>query len=104
MVTIISVRLKSKSLLRKEINGDFEKKPEIPHKWSQIKINSVPLESAWSDTMYREIRVPLLELQRKSLFASATLVCLPFFSVGQVGYQNIIDRCSMAHSKAISHI
>ena len=27
-----------------------------------------------------------------------------FFSAGLAGYQNIIERCIMAHSKAISHI
>jgi len=46
MVTIISVRLKIKSLLRKEINDDFEKKPETPGKWRQIKIKLEPFESA----------------------------------------------------------
>ena len=65
MVTIILVRLKSKSLLREEIYDDFEKKPETPRKWRQIKMKSVPLESPWSKPLYREITVPLLEQQRK---------------------------------------
>jgi hypothetical protein len=30
MVTIVSVNFRSKSLLRKEIYGDFEKEPETP--------------------------------------------------------------------------
>jgi hypothetical protein len=30
MVTILSVNLRSKSLLRKKIYGDFEKEPETP--------------------------------------------------------------------------
>jgi hypothetical protein len=46
MVTIISVCIKNKSLLGKEINGYFKKKPETTRKWPQIKIKSVPLESA----------------------------------------------------------
>jgi hypothetical protein len=35
-----------------------------------------------------------------SIFASVAL----FFSTGLAGYQNIIERCLMAHTKAIPHI
>ena len=38
MVTIISINLKSKSLLGKQIYGYFEKEPETPRKWRQLKI------------------------------------------------------------------
>ena len=43
MVNIISVRLKSKRLLRKEICGDFGKKPEPSRKWRQIKMKSISI-------------------------------------------------------------
>jgi len=43
MVTIISVY--PKSLLRKKIYGDFEKKPETPQKWCQNKIKCLPMAS-----------------------------------------------------------
>jgi hypothetical protein len=46
IVIFISVRIKNKSLLRKDIYGNFDKKPETPQKWCQIKMKSVPLESA----------------------------------------------------------
>jgi len=46
MATIIPVRPKRKSLLRKEIYGDFEKKSETSQKWQQINMKSIPLESA----------------------------------------------------------
>jgi hypothetical protein len=46
MIAIVSVNLRNKNLLRKEIYGDFEKEPETPRKWRQIEIKSPPLESA----------------------------------------------------------
>jgi len=61
MVTIISIRLKSRSLYRKEIYSDFKRKPETPRKWRQIKMKIAPLELVWSKTLNREIIVPLLE-------------------------------------------
>ena len=63
MATIISVCLKSKSLLRKEIYGDFEKTSETPQKWRQINMKSLSLEAVWSRTLYKEIIVPLLDKQ-----------------------------------------
>ena len=68
LLTIISVCLKSKSLLQKEIYGDFENRPETPPQWRQIKMKSTILESEWAKTIYREITVPHLEQQGKSLF------------------------------------
>ena len=68
LLTIISVCLKSKSLLQKEIHGDFENRPETPPQWRQIKMKSTILESEWAKTIYREITVPHLEQQGKSLF------------------------------------
>ena len=70
-------------------------------------MKSVPFESAWSKLLHRETILPLLEQQGKSLLcigsADSSLICF-HFSVGLVGYQNIIQRCLMAHSKAISCI
>ena len=79
MVTIISVRLKSKSLLRKEIYGDFGKKPENPQKWCQMKMKSVPLESALSKALLRENTVSLLKQQGKLLFCMGSTDLSPVF-------------------------
>jgi hypothetical protein len=79
IVTIISVHLKSKSLLRKEIYDDLQKKPETPREWRHIKIKSAPLESALSKTLYREITISLTEQQRKSLFCIGSTDLFPVF-------------------------
>jgi hypothetical protein len=47
MVTLISLHLESKSLLRKEIYVNFEKN-KASQKWRQIQMKSVPLDSKWS--------------------------------------------------------
>ena len=47
MVTIISVRFESKSLLGKYIYGYLEKKSETPREWSRINMKSVQLHSTW---------------------------------------------------------
>jgi hypothetical protein len=78
LLTIISVCLKSKSSLQKEIYGDFEKKPETPPKWRQIKTKSAKLESELLKTSCRAITVPLLEQQGKSLFCIGSTDLSPF--------------------------
>ena len=45
----------------------------------QIKIKSVLLGSTWSKTLNREIKVPLLEQQGKSLFCIDTTDLSPIF-------------------------
>ena len=47
LVTITSVILNSKSLLQKQIYGNFEK-PETQRKWSRLKMKSMSMESVWS--------------------------------------------------------
>ena len=43
MVSIISVNLKSRSLLRKQIYADFEKEPEIPQNDVKLKLHDLNL-------------------------------------------------------------
>ena len=77
MVIILSVNLKSKILLRKEIYGDYKKKSLKPRE-NGIGIKSAPLESAWSKTLHRTITAIHLEHKEKALFCMGSTDVSPF--------------------------
>ena len=109
IVTIILVCPKSKSLLRKEIYGDFEKKvkSETPRKLRQIKTRMFHWnQHDWKPCIER-LQDLTLNNKEDHFLPWVALISLRFsfpFFPGLVGYQNIIERVLTAHSKAISPI
>ena len=103
--------LKVKVYWQKEFYGDFEKslKPlenGVRSKWKVYHWNQHVRKP---DT--GKLQSPSLNNKENRFLASVALICFPFlcfvfffFSAGLAGYQNIIERCLMAHSKAISYI
>jgi hypothetical protein len=71
-------------------------------------MKSVPMKATFSKPFTGKLQSPSLNNKENNFFASVALICLlffvGFFSTGLAGYQNIIDRFLMAHSKAISNI